>query len=234
VMVAGAVWLAPAAQAQVSTTGPAGLAQQMPRIYALYLANIGRGRVLDPRKPGASEIDGVNGSGRRPVVTTTFRPVGPAFVPKRLAAQLAKTQDRRAIEATLAKCLSYYAETARRKNVPLHDVARSLAYFIATNYFVYAEGKAGLPPMQATQERLRANMIEDATFRQMTDRQKQEAYETLIVLAGFADLGYGTMRQAGDDAGAAAFRSFARQNLENLLGAPVEKMHFTEEGLRLD
>jgi hypothetical protein len=245
VSIAAVVWLAPAARAQVYSTGPAGLAQQMPRIYAPYLATIGRVKLLEnQRKLGgangaATDPTGAKGdgqSGARPVPTTTFRPAGTAFVPKQLASHLGKTpQERQTIEQTLTACLSNYVENARRKGVPLNDVALALGYFIATNYYIYAVGQGPTPPqIQATQKRLRVNMMEDETFRHMTDRQKQEAYETLIVLAGFADMGFGTLRQAGNAADAEAFRTFARQNLENLLSAPIEKIHFTDDGLQIE
>lgn len=64
------------AHAQVFNTGPAGLAQQMPRVHAPYLANISRVKVLGK---------GV-GSPARAQADTTFRAVGPAFVPRKLAA----------------------------------------------------------------------------------------------------------------------------------------------------
>jgi uncharacterized protein DUF6683 len=243
--IAGVVWLAPLAQAQVYTTGPAGLAQQMPRIYAPYLATIGRVKLLEnQRKLGgangaATDATGTKGdrqSGARPVPTTTFRPAAAAFVPKQLASHLGKTpQERQTIEQTLTSCLSHYTEAARRKGVPLNDVALALGYFIATNYYIYTVGQGPtLPQIHATQKRLRVNMMEDETFRHMTDRQKQEAYETLIVLAGFADMGFGTMKHAGNEAAAEAFRTFARQNLENLLSAPIEKIHFADDGLQIE
>jgi hypothetical protein len=243
VSIAGVIWLAPVAQAQVFTTGPAGLAQQMPRIYAPYLATIGRVKLLENQRKLASANSapaaGTKGGepvDARPDVTTTFRPVAAAFVPKQLASHLGKTpQERQTIEQTLTDCLSHYTEAAQRKGVPLHDVALALGYFIATNYYIYTVGQGPTPPqIHATQERLRVNMMEDETFRHMTDRQRQEAYETLIVLASFADMGFGTLRQAGNAAGAEEFRTFARQNLENLLSAPIEKIHFADDGLQIE
>jgi hypothetical protein len=77
-------------------------------------------------------------------------------------------------------------------------------------------------------------MAQDAAFRRMSDRQKQEAYETLIVLAGFVDMGFGTTKQSGNEGAAASFRDMAKHNLETLLGVPVEKIHFTSAGLALD
>jgi flagellar biosynthesis chaperone FliJ len=242
---AALVCLAPVAQAQVYNTGPAGRAQQMPRIYAPYLATIGRVKLLENQRKlgsvggartGATGTKGDGHGGGGPVATTIFRPVAAAFVPKQLALRLGKTpQERHTVETTLTDCLNHYTEIAQQKGVPLHDVARARSYFIATNYYIYTAGQAPtLPQIHVTEEQLRANMIDDETFRHMTDRQKQEAYETLIVLAGFADMGFGTMKHAGNQPAAEQFRAFARQNLENLLSAPIEKIHFTDEGLKLD
>jgi len=77
-------------------------------------------------------------------------------------------------------------------------------------------------------------MAQDDAFRSMSDKQKQEAYETLIVLAGFVDLGAGTAKQTGDTNAAAQFRDMAKYNLETLLGTPIEKIHFTNDGLALN
>jgi uncharacterized protein DUF6683 len=241
--------------AQIARTGPAALAQRMPTVYGPYLANISRVRVLQERsKLGPVSQTGMNRSGgqvpavRQPNLPstsarppsasqdTTFRTVRPAFVPQQLAARLGKTaQERRDIEAVLTQCLRFYTDNARQKGVPLNDVARALNYFISTNYYVYSLGAGPTQDqMSATRDLIRANMAQDSTFRRMSDRQKQEAYETLIVLAGFVDMGYGTAKHSGNESAAAAFHEMAKHNLETLLGTPVEKIHFTSEGLALN
>lgn len=212
------------AHAQVFNTGPAGLAQQMPRVYAPYLANISRVKVLEKRvgPPARAQAD------------TTFRTVGPAFVPRKLAGGLGKTpEDRREIEAVLAKCLDHYVGGARQKGVPLNDVARALNYYLATNYVVFSEGKRTptIAELDASRATIRANMLADPTFQRMSDRQKQESYETLIVLAGFVDLGYGTAKQNGDANAAARFREMAGHNLATVLGVPADSIRFTSKGL---
>jgi hypothetical protein len=237
------------AHAQVASTGPAALARQMPTIYAPYLANISRVKILQrqgklkPGSGGATTRKSTPPANPRPSTTkptanpgTTFTPVGAPFVPQQLSAQLAKSpQEQKYIEEVLTKCLNYYKDNAQQKGVPLNDVARALNYYIATSYFVYSNGSGpSQPQMDATRDTIRTNLIQDATFQQMSDRQKQEAYETLIVLAGFVDLGYGTTKQKGNDASAAQFRDMAKHNLETLLGVPADKIHFTDEGLKLN
>jgi hypothetical protein len=236
------------ARAQVATTGPAALARQMPTIYGPYLANISRVRILQKREklsstPGSASKRPVGQqpttqpSGGLPAAPdTAFHPSQPPFVPRQLAERLGKTpQERQYIEGVLTKCLTFYVDTAIQKGVPLNDVALALNYFISTNYFVYSLGRGPTPEqMSATRDVIRTNMAHDDAFRRMSDKQKQEAYETLIVVAGFVDLGYGTSKQSGDANAAAQFREMAKQNLETLLGAPIEKIHFTNDGLALN
>ncbi len=236
---------AASATAQIANTGPAGLARQMPTIYAPYLANISRVRILQKRgKLNSSRGSTTNRpSGQKPTTqppgpfsTTVFHTSQPPFVPQQLAARLGKTQqERQYIESVLTKCLTFYTDTAKQKGVPLNDVALALNYYISTNYFVYSLGRGPTPDqMSATRDLIRANMAQDQAFRQMTDKQKQEAYETLIVLAGFVDMGYGTSKNSGDTGAAEQFREMAKHNLETLLGVPIDKIHFTNEGLELN
>jgi hypothetical protein len=218
--------------AKISNTGPAGLARQLPSVYGPYLANIGRVRIVQQGKLGSASTR----PARVAASDTAFRSSVPAFVPQQLAERLGKTQqEREYVEGVLTKCLNFYIDTAISKRVPLNDVALALNYFISTNYFVYSSGGGPTPSqMSATRDLIRANMAQDDAFRRMSDKDKQEAYETLIVLAGFVDLGYGTSKQSGDTSAAAEFREMAKYNLETLLGAPIEKIHFTNAGLALN
>jgi hypothetical protein len=226
------------ANGQTSSTGPAGLAQQMPNIYGPYLANISRVRIWgkDERSSAYSSSSKRSAGGVSVAQGTAFNSSEPPFVPQQLADRLGKTaQERQYIEGVLTKCLNFYVDTAIQKGVPLNDVALALNYFISTNYFVYSSGGGPTPSqMSATRDLIRANMGQDNVFRGMSDKQKQEAYETLIVLAGFVDLGYGTAKQSGDANAAAQFREMAKNNLETLLGTPIEKIHFTNNGLALN
>jgi len=213
------------------------IARQNREDYDAKLANISRSRILvkpgkfppaskrptGPTAPAPSDQD------------TSFHPVE-SFVPQQLAARMGKTpQERQYIEDLLTKCLKFYTEGARERGVPLNDVARALNYYISTNYFVYSLGKApNRAQMDKTRDMIRANMAQDENFRRMSDREKQESYETLIVVAGFVDLGFGAAKQSGNENLAEQFRDMAVHNLETLLGAPIRNINFTEDGLVLN
>ena len=215
------------------------VARQKRQDYDSYLAKIGRLKILGSQrkftsathaKPGLA--GGTANSTPAKSETTVFQPVAAAFVPQELAARLGKTpQEKQYIEDLLTRCLNFYTDTAQQKNVPLNDVARALNYFIATNYFVYTQGAGPTQQqMDATRDMIRANMVRDESFQRLSDREKQQSYETLIVIAGFVDLGYGSARQSGNEKLAAQFREMAKGNLETVLGAPVDRIRFTSDG----
>jgi hypothetical protein len=212
------------------------VARQKRQDYDSYLAKIGRLKILgSQRKFTSARQANPTGTANSTTVTsqaTVFQPVGPAFVPQELAARLGKTpQDQKYIEELLTRCLNFYTDTAQQKNVPLNDVARALNYFIATNYFVYTKGAGPTQEqMDATRDLIRTNMVQDESFQRLSDREKQQSYETLIVIAGFVDLGYGSARQSGNEKLAEQFREMAKGNLETVLGAPVERIRFTSDG----
>ena len=208
------------------------LARQMPRISRPYLANISRVRILQKGTATAQPV------GELPAAqaTTAFHASQAPFVPQQLAERLGRTkQERQHIEGILTKCLNFYGDTAKQKGVPLHDVAVALNYFISTNYLVYSSGAGPTPEqMSATRDSIRARLVRDVNFNRMSDKQKQEAYETLIVLAGFVDSGIGTANKSGDTEAAAQLRKTAKENLQTLLGTPIEKIYFTNDGLALN
>jgi len=56
----------------------------------------------------------------------------------------------------------------------------------------------------------------------------------LIVPAGFVDFGYGTAMKSNNNLLAKPFHEMAKQNLETVLGVPIDKIHFTDAGLAVD
>jgi hypothetical protein len=212
------------------------VARQKRQDYDSYLARIGRLKILGQHgrftSANSAKSAPSSSSANASSQATIFQPVGPPFVPQQLAARLGNTpQDQKYIEELLTRCLSFYTDTARQKGVPLYDVARALNYFIATNYFVYTQGAGPTQEqMDATRNMIRANMVQDESFQRLSDREKQQSYETLIAIAGFVDLGYGRAKQSGNENLAAQFREMAKGNLETVLGASIQRIHFTSEG----
>lgn len=68
---------------------------------------------------------------------------------------------------------------------------------------------------------------EDGTFLTMTDRQKQELYENLVISTMLAKVGYEEAKKTGDEATMASYRSLAGQTFQAVSGMSPEKVDFS-------
>ena len=75
-------------------------------------------------------------------------------------------------------------------------------------------------------------MIEDGTLASMTDRQKQELYENLVICTMLAKVGFEEAKKTGDKAAMGSYRSLAGQTLQAVSGMSPEKIDFSDEAAR--
>jgi hypothetical protein len=68
----------------------------------------------------------------------------------------------------------------------------------------------------------------------VTDRQKQEMYETLVLFTGFAFAAYQEGKQSGNTESVNVGRQLAGQNLQSLTGISPDKISFTDQGLNIE
>jgi hypothetical protein len=164
---------------------------------------------------------------------TAFRPVAASIYPQQLAREAATNEaERKEMEAVFAMCLRNYEANMRRQNQPVKDVARAVSYFIGVNYNVL-HGGGTVTPAQGVALRadIQAALGEDESFRRLSDREKQQIYETMAVLAEFVALNISVADERGNKQLAEATRSMASDNLEKLLGASAASIRITERGL---
>jgi hypothetical protein len=164
---------------------------------------------------------------------TVFRPVAASIYPQQLAREAASSEaERKEMEAVFAMCLQNYEANMRRQNQPVKDVARAVSYFIGVNYNVLHGGNTVTPAQGAA---LRAGITgalgEDEIVRRLSDREKQQIYETMAVLAEFVALNMSVADERGNKQLAEATRSMAKDNLEKLLGASAASIRITDQGL---
>ena len=65
----------------------------------------------------------------------------------------------------------------------------------------------------------------------MTNQQKQQLYELLVILGSLSLAGYNDAESKKDIKQQQFYRTFARQNIKTLLDVPVEKIQLTSDGL---
>lgn len=168
-----------------------------------------------------------------PAPTLTFPQGQPSTVPSTLAASLGEDpKHRQELAAAFREWLKAFEEEAIKDQEP-RSVARAAAFFIVVSHMT-ATGKT--PPeahIEAFQRALRDGLRRHGPFRAMGARQRQDLYETLVILAYLPLIGVRDAEARQLPERVALFRGFASQGLQTLLGVTPEAMTFTATGLRL-
>ena len=115
------------------------------------------------------------------------------------------------------------------------DLALALSFFFATNASVYHDaGQPTDPQMLELRETIAEALVEGSGLKSVTDRQKQEMYETLVLFTGFALAAYQEGKQSGNAESLNVGRQLAGQNLQAVTGLSPDKINFTDQGLSID
>ena len=129
---------------------------------------------------------------------------------------------------TLSLLLTEYEKAARAKGKP-NDLALALTAALVYNSSIY-NGTADPEDARIMEIRdaLAELATEDGTFASMTDRQKQELYETAVISTMLAKAGYEAAKEAGDKNAMATYRGLAGQTLQAVSGMPPEKVNLAD------
>jgi hypothetical protein len=160
---------------------------------------------------------------------TTFRPVAPMLVPRLLAERA--PAEREKAERFFAGLLEEYREIMRGKGLPPNDVARAASFLVAISHDVYGGGgKLGPGQLDGLREQMREVFAEDAEFQRLSDREKQELFEGYAIVGMYLS---GVPASRGDDREwLAQMRRLARTQLEETFGVSVDRLVFTNEGVK--
>ena len=130
--------------------------------------------------------------------------------------------------------LEEFDKGARAAGHP-NDLALALSFFLATNASVYHDGgQPADPPMVELRDTIAEALVEGNALKGVTDRQKQEMYETLVIFTGFALATYQEGKQGGNADTVKVSRQLAGQNVLALIGISPDKINFTDQGLSIE
>jgi hypothetical protein len=138
------------------------------------------------------------------------------------------------IPAIMTTILREYEKGARAAGKP-NDLALALSFFFATNASVYHD--AGMPadaPVMDLRETIASALVESDAFNGINDRQKQEMYETLVLVTGFALAAYQEGKDSGNSESVRIGEQLAGQNLQAVTGISPDKINFTNQGLSIE
>jgi hypothetical protein len=113
-----------------------------------------------------------------------------------------------------------------------NNVAAALTFFIAANVTVYHDDPE--PSDAATEKLWKAmNSVFDETdqYRALTDRDKQEMYETLIAFGGLSLAGYTVAKTSNDAALLSTYRQLAGVLIQLVLKTSPDKVRFVGDDL---
>lgn len=136
-------------------------------------------------------------------------------------------ETKKQMPAIISTLLIEYEKAARAQGKP-NDLALATTAALVYNSSIYNDTP---DPEDARIMELRDALAElaaeDGTFASMTDRQKQELYENLVISTMLAKVGYEEAKKTGDEATMASYRSLAGQTLQAVSGLPPEKVDFS-------
>jgi len=116
-----------------------------------------------------------------------------------------------------------------------NDLALALSFFLATNASIYHDaGQPSDPQMIELRNAIAGALVEGKALNGVTDRQKQEMYETLVIFTGFTLATYQEGKQGGNAETVKVSRQLAGQNLSAVTGISPDKIAFTDQGLSID
>ena len=163
-----------------------------------------------------------------------FQPTGTRIKTHDLAESLGSTPAQRQQYETLMNAVLQVYEGETQKVGMQNDLATALSFFFAENIRIY-RGQQELPDSQfvAVRNTIAQVLSAQGAFRNATDRQKQEMWETLIAYTGLTLYGYNEALKANQDEMAKGYRKVAGQNLQSVTKLSPDDINLTATGLAI-
>lgn len=202
------------------------------------IAQRNRERKLAARRSGASSTARTSPSNSpQPIAklnesSVLFRPTGTQLKTREIANLIAPGNSE--ILKLLTTLLDEFDKGARAAGHP-NDLALALSFFLATNASVYHDGgQPADPPMVELRDLIAEALGESNALSSMSDRKKQEMYETLVLFTGFTLATYEEGKQSGNAETVKTSQQLAGQNLLAVIGISPDKINFTNQGLSIE
>ena len=134
----------------------------------------------------------------------------------------------------MSAILTEYEKGARAAGHP-NDLALALSFFFATNASIYHDaGEVADPSMMELRNVIAGALVEGRALNGVTDRQKQEMYESLVIFTGFALATYQEGKLGANAETVKVSQQLAGQNLLAVTGITPDKINFSSQGLSID
>lgn len=180
----------------------------------------------------SAPTSGRTAANNRSVLPTTFKPSGSSATFETLADSIASNQTERdgllLIFNTTKTAFEQEAKAMGREN----NIPAALTFFIITNVTVYNDDEE---PSDAAVEKLwdaLSSVFEESPeLAAMTDREKEEIYDTLIAMSGVPLLGYMQAKESGDREMLASYQQIAGMLIQTVLQVEPGSIRFVGDDI---
>lgn len=165
---------------------------------------------------------------------TTFQPVASMLLPAQLARESGSTpvEQQKALKF-FSTILNTYKDLARQKGAPLYDMSRAASFMLIASYRVSTGQQLPQNQMEALREQMREFYATDAEYQQLSNRQKQEIYESYVILGMYLNAVYDGASTAGDQRAMNDMRDIARKQLQETFDVSADQLNFTDNGITI-
>lgn len=166
---------------------------------------------------------------------TSFRPVASLNSFANIAETISEDAGERAMlqqlfSATKAAFEDEVAKKGRRNNV-----SAAFTFFIAVNSMVFHDDpEPSDEALDSLWDSLDSVLDEMPEFATMSDRDKQEMYDTLIAFSGLVLAGHSEAKTSGDAATRAVFKELSGTMIRMVLNTSPDRIRFATGGLVLN
>lgn len=164
---------------------------------------------------------------------TNFTPSKQPLSVESFAQSLGGTPEEvQSLSAVLNQGLSAFEQEAQRLE-RANNVAMAFAYLVGVCYMVYHNEEPAETALLNLQANADAALGSSEEFKGLSDQQRQELYETLVLTATVPFMGYLQASDTQDQTLLQTYRDLAASTLESTLGMHPDKLLFTKAGLEL-
>ncbi len=155
-----------------------------------------------------------------------FKPVANSGVAKHIAYALSEDPEQRAELIKIFQAIQRSYEAEAGKGGQSNNIAAALAFFMAASSMAYHQtGEPAESVTDALVEILQQEMSAAKDFTSMTDFEKQQMHDWLVVTGGFVLAGYLDGVETNDRKELAEYKQLADEFFKLVLGTSVEKFN---------
>lgn len=189
------------------------------------------------RRAGTREKDEPDGLPAKNVArgTATFSSSGALMIPKDFAREIGKTaQEKREAEAKITTHLTFFNGFLKHRGYKANDVARTSSMIFVECLSHYLNKDLTQGQKNGVYAAFRDLYETDEYFQSLSNKEKQENYETQALLWSFVADAAVAVQEKGDGDSKRRLKTTAENIFKQFIGIPITDVRLTADGFEID